>query len=144
MANTIQIKRKSTAGAPTPGVLSEGEMCYVLPDEALYIKNSAATVTLINAAGVGFAMTTVEKNLGTVPRLSGSFQITGLSGLTPGDHVLIVQAPGPYTGKGTLADESSDMVMANGYVLSATVIQVYWQSVKSPMRGNIKFNYKIL
>lgn len=48
MSNIIKIKQKSTTGAPSAGSLQTGEMCYVLPDKALYIKNSDNTVTLVN------------------------------------------------------------------------------------------------
>jgi len=98
---------------------------------------------LLNAPAGSLSFSTIEKNLGVKATYSGSFDITGLAGLTPGDPVLIQQATGPYTGKGTLADESEDMVIANGYVLDAATIRVYWQAVKSPVIGNIKFNYSI-
>lgn len=87
--------------------------------------------------------TTVEKNLGTVPRLQGEFTIAG-AGFTVGRPVLIVQASGPYTGKGTRADEALDMAAANGYVLNASTIKVFWQALRSPLKGNVKFNYAIL
>lgn len=48
MANTIQIKRKTTTGAPTPAALQTGELCHVLPDKKLYIKNDDGTTTQIN------------------------------------------------------------------------------------------------
>jgi len=98
---------------------------------------------LLNAPAGSLSLITIEKNLGAKATYSGSFDITGLAGLTPGDPVLIQQATGPYTGKGTLADESEDMVIANGNVLDAATIRVYWQAVKSPVMGNIKFNYSI-
>lgn len=144
MSNLIQIKRKTSAGAPTPASLSTGEMCYVLADKKLYIKNNDGTVTLVNADPSGFSMTTVEVDLGSVANVSGEFEVTGLTGLTPGLAVLITQAPGPYTGKGTLEDEAADMCIANGYVKNATTIKVFWHAVNCVLKGNIKFNYKIL
>ncbi len=44
MANTIQLKRKTTTGAPTLGSLAVGEACFVIPDEHLYIKKNATTL----------------------------------------------------------------------------------------------------
>jgi hypothetical protein len=44
MSNVIQIKRKGTSGAPTIGQLAVGEMCFVLPDHAFYIKKDAGTI----------------------------------------------------------------------------------------------------
>ncbi len=53
MSNTIQIKRKTTSGAPSAGSLATGELCYVLPDKQLYVKNNDNTVTLVNGGGSG-------------------------------------------------------------------------------------------
>lgn len=44
MANTIQLKRKTTTGAPTLASLAIGEPCLVLPDNALYWKKDAGTL----------------------------------------------------------------------------------------------------
>lgn len=149
MANTIKIKRKTTTGAPALAQLEIGEGCIVVPDDALYFKKDAATIigpfTVGGSGGGGgsITFTTVEKNLGNVPRYQGEFTITG-SGFTVGRPVLISQASGPYTGKGTLADEALDMAIVNGYVLNATTIKAFYQVVKSPLKGNIKFNFAIL
>jgi hypothetical protein len=48
MANVIQVKRKTTTGAPPAASLAVGEQCYVIPDKDLWIKNQDGTVTLIN------------------------------------------------------------------------------------------------
>lgn len=53
MSNIIQIKRKTSPGAPSPATLATGEMCYVLPDKQLYVKNNDNTVTIVNAGGSG-------------------------------------------------------------------------------------------
>lgn len=85
--------------------------------------------------------TTIEKNLGSASR-SGKFSITGV-GFVVGKQVLIYQATGPYTGKGTLADECQmDTVIAQGVVTSATNIDVYW-NCGTFVKGNFKFNYLI-
>jgi hypothetical protein len=47
MPNVILVKRKVSAGAPSPASLQTAELCYVLPDKKLYIKNLDATVTEI-------------------------------------------------------------------------------------------------
>lgn len=52
MANVIQIKRKTTTGAPTVGNLAVGEGCLVLPDNTLYYKKDASTL-LSWPAGAG-------------------------------------------------------------------------------------------
>lgn len=87
------------------------------------------------------ALNSVEINLGSVKR-SGKFTITS-SGLTPGKSVMIQQAMGPYTGKGTLADEAEmDMIIATGVVTNSTTITCHWSS-HNRVKGNIKFNYII-
>ena len=90
---------------------------------------------------VGVTYTTIEKDLGATKR-SGKFTITG-TGFTVGKQVLIYQATGPYTGKGTLADECQmDSIIAQGVVTSATNIDVYW-NCGTFVKGNFKFNYLI-
>lgn len=44
MSNVIQIKRKTTAGAPALAQLAIGELCFVVPDSTLYIKKDAGTI----------------------------------------------------------------------------------------------------
>lgn len=51
MPNVIQIKGKTTTGAPSLGDLATRELCYVIPDDALYIKRDASTIVLINQPG---------------------------------------------------------------------------------------------
>lgn len=81
-----------------------------------------------------------EINLGDKAKYSGSFDIVG-SGFTPGRMARISQAPGPYTGKGTLADEAEmDHARVSGTVLSATTLRCYWRAA-GPMMGNVKFHY---
>lgn len=90
-----------------------------------------------------FTMTTVEIDLGTTPKKAGKFQITGLSGLTPGKVVLVQQAALPYTGKGTLSDESEmDIISVDGVVLDSTTIQCYW-TCSTFIKGNVKLNYVV-
>lgn len=52
------------------------------------------------------AGTTVEVDLGSTPKTSGRFTITDAS-ISATSKVLVWQASGPYTGKGTLADEAA-------------------------------------
>lgn len=60
---------------------------------------------LATAGGAGSSATTVETNLGSTAKTNGKFTITDAAiGAT--SKVLCWQAPGPYTGKGTLADEA--------------------------------------
>jgi hypothetical protein len=90
-------------------------------------------------------ISTAEVSLGSAPdaRRNGHVQITGLAGLTVGKPVFAQQAPGPYTGKGTRADEAEmDGLSFIGRVLSATVIDLYWEAIHR-VRGNYKVNYLV-
>ena len=49
MANTIKIKRKTTAGAPSIGSLADGELCLVVPDKTLYQRVDAITLMVVNS-----------------------------------------------------------------------------------------------
>ncbi len=99
--------------------------------------------TWATPAGGSFDLTEVEVNLGSTLQTSGNFVISGLSGLNTGDPVLVRQAVGPYTGKGTLADEfEMDVVNVAGKVASASTIQCYW-STDSFVSGNFKFLYAV-
>jgi len=90
-------------------------------------------------------LTEVEKDLG-VAAYSGTFDITGLAGLTASKQVLIVQKAGPYTGKGDRQDEAEmDQVAATGYVVDANTIRAYWvcQPYSGPVAGNVKFGWAV-
>lgn len=96
--------------------------------------------TVIDTYSGSIPMSTTEVNIGTKPRSSGTFNIT-TSGLTSGRPVLVVQASGPYTGKGTLADEAEmDSITVRAKATSTTNIQCYWSSM-TYITGNIKFDY---
>jgi hypothetical protein len=95
------------------------------------------------APTAALALTTTEVSLGSTARRSGKVQITGLAGLTAGKPVLIQQAVGPYTGKGTRADEAEmDALTLSAAVLNATTIDIYWTS-RFQVRGNYKVNFLV-
>lgn len=123
---------------PIPGALE------VDSTGTLYMTNSAGTRAAVGGGGGGgsFTLTTVEVDLGTKARDSGSFSITGV-GLTVGKPVLIQQAAAAYTGKGTLTDEAElDQATVTGVVVSTTSITAYWRA-SGPMLGNVKFDYAV-
>jgi hypothetical protein len=94
------------------------------------------------SGGAGVTLTTVEVNVGSVPKSGGSFTIAGAA-LTVGKPVLINQAVGPYTGKGTLPDEAEmDQVNVAASVTDAATITAYWSSARR-VKGNFKFNYQV-
>lgn len=57
------------------------------------------------SGGGGGSITTVEADLGSAPAWRGKFTITDAS-ISASSKVAVWQAPGPYTGKGTRADEA--------------------------------------
>lgn len=100
--------------------------------------------TIAPGSGGTPTFTTAEVSLGAAPvaRRSGHFTVAGV-GLTADKPVVIKQAVGPYTGKGTRFDESEmDSVAACGKVRNATTIDVYWETAHR-VRGNFKFDYLI-
>ena len=116
---------------------------------------TTSAVTAAVAVGVASAhaysdslvpqMTVVEKNLGN-PANSGSFTISGLSGLTVGRPVLVHEAVGPYTGKGDMQDEAEmDQVIVAGIVTAADTIKCWWHVLGGfIVTGNFKFQYLVV
>ena len=89
--------------------------------------------------GAGSAVELATITLGTTPALTGSFTITGLSGLTTNDPVLVQLAV-------PVADptESEEQISISGIVTSATVITCYWQSVDgTPKFGSRTVMYAV-
>jgi hypothetical protein len=95
-----------------------------------------------------FTSTTVEVNVGAIPRSSGHFTV--IDALILATHkVRMLQAPGPYTGKGTRADEAEmDRVTCTAEAHNGSFTG-YWQTSMAlsgrrrigRVRGNIKFDY---
>lgn len=89
------------------------------------------------------SIVTIEINIGTYPVFSGTFDILA-SNLTIGRTIIVSQACGPYTGKGTLADEAEmDIVNTVGYIFDDSTIRCYWNSA-TLVGGNIKFSYQVI
>lgn len=135
------------------------------PEEITLGTNLSMSGTTLNAAAGGAASaTTVEVALGAV-NFAGSFTITDAA-ITSGSKILCWQAPGPYTGKGTRADEASMQAVAVIAVEPAAgTARVSWQTPPlAAMRratvgaldttwmavrlgragGNVKFSYMVL
>lgn len=92
--------------------------------------------------GAGPTMTAFTKDLG-VARRSGTFDITGLSGLTAEKVVSIVQTAAAIASKGNARDESElDQMALTGYVVNATTIRAYWQA-PSVVVGTYAFAYSV-
>ena len=143
---SINVLKQMSLTADASGLKLSGDMAS--PGNSKYYGTDSGGTKGFFAlpAGGGLTLTTVEKDLGALPLYSGTFDITGLSGLTANKPVLVQQAVGPYTNKGTLQDEAEmDQVSATGYVADATTVRVYWTCPPKagPLAGNVKFNYAV-
>jgi hypothetical protein len=65
MANIIKIKRKTTTGAPALGQLEIGELCFVTPDNVLFIKKDAGTIIGPFSPGTSAAWGAITGTLST-------------------------------------------------------------------------------
>jgi len=94
--------------------------------------------------GGGGAYTDFTKDLGAARR-SGTFDITGLSGLTAGKVVSIVQTAAQIATKGNARDEPEmDQIDVTGYVVDANTIRAYWFSANgSVVVGTYAFAYLV-
>lgn len=87
--------------------------------------------------GGGGTWTIVETDVGSTPRSSGRFTITDAA-ISPTSKVIIQQAPGPYTGKGTLADEASmDPLWCVAVPGSGSAV-VHWRTMAGTMRRTVE------
>lgn len=92
--------------------------------------------------GAGGSYTDFTKDLGAARR-SGSFDITGLSGLTADKVVSVVQTAAQIASKGNARDEVEfDQIQATGFVLDASTIRAYWQS-PGVVVGTYAFAYQV-
>lgn len=92
------------------------------------------------AGGSGY--TAFTRDLGAARR-SGTFDLTGLSGLTVGKVVLVIQTAAPIASKGDARDEfEMDPIVLTGYVVDATTIRVYW-SAPGVVVGDYSFAYLV-
>jgi|SRR5215469_2436781 len=94
----------------------------------------------ISPNGLGF--TQFSQDLGA-SRNSGTFNITGLTGLVAGKNVLVMQTQDAITSKGGAQDEyEMDAITLTGVVLNSTTIMVRWHS-NNPVVGIYNFAYAV-
>lgn len=107
MANIIQIKRKTTTGAPSLLQLSVGEFCFVVPDEALYLKKDASTIVQFPHSG----------------QLSGGGDMSQATYDTNGD------------GKVNSADQADNSLQLGGVAASSYATQTYVDNAITALVG---------
>lgn len=121
----------------------EGVTALATKQDALVSGTNIKTVNGTSLLGSGnvvvsgsAAATTVEQDLGSTPTWRGKFTITDAA-ITAAAKVLCWQAPGPYTGKGTLADEAEKQpVQVIAVVPGSGSAVVHWQT--PPMIAMVK------
>jgi hypothetical protein len=92
--------------------------------------------------GGGLTYSEFSKDLGTA-RSSGTFDITGLSGLTANKVVNLVQTATAIASKGNAQDEPEmDQIQLTGFVVNSTTIRVYWQA-PGVVVGTYQFAYVV-
>jgi hypothetical protein len=106
MANTIQIKRSSTAGsAPTAGQLAQGELAVNLADKRMFTKNASNQVVELGGAGVIRARLNLNGSGGATIRSSdnvssvtyfgeGSYVVNFTTALPDANYSAVAQAEG--------------------------------------------------
>lgn len=108
--------------------------------------SNKVTTLIDNSSSVSAAVTgpwtAFTQNLG-VAHQSGSFVLSGLSGLTLGKIVFVQQVSTPIATKGNATDEPEmDMVFASGIVTSPSQIHISWWSSQVVV-GDINFTYAV-
>lgn len=151
MSKQVQIRGDTTAAIATKaGVQREvwfdtDKNTLVCCDGVTLGGHPLATAADLAALSLPFfALTVVEVDLGAAPLFSGSFTFVIPLGPPIGSAILIQQAGGPYTGKGTLPDEAEmDQLLVTAQVTTGGVGTAWWVAPRSngPVSGKFKFQY---
>ena len=109
----------------------------------LFVANAIAAYTVAHPP-ITNTINTTTANLGTIPCTSGTFNITGLSGLTPGVVVMVNLSPDQSSITGDFSYDVIEMdpIIATGICISTSTIQVNWSCLTGVL-GSYNFNYWI-
>ena len=135
MANTIQLKRNSTATTvPTSGQLSAGELAVNTADGKLYLKKDNATV--VEIGGAAAAGTLTGATLASGVTASSLTSVGTLTGLTSGSYIL--------SSSGIQAKTASYSLVAadNGKIITMNVATANTLTV--PASLDVGFNCTII
>lgn len=120
-ANTLQIKDEG---------VSQGfirALDFVGASIAVTVSGTTGTITA-SAAGGTSAWTKFTQSVG-VARRSGTFDITGLSGLTTDNVIEVVQTSDAVASKGNARDEPEmDQIVVTAFALGTTSFRATWFS----------------
>jgi len=107
-----------------------------------FLKRSGTSIISAAGGGGGATYTAFTKDFGAA-RSSGTFDITGLSGLTEGAFVDVRQSAAAIASKGNARDEMEfDRIECSGYVVNSTTIRVYWRAT-GVVCGTYAFAYLV-
>jgi hypothetical protein len=105
------------------------------------VAGTTGTVNIPGGSGSGW--THFTQDLGAARR-SGTFDITGLSGLTADQYVAVTQTARAIASKGNARDEfEMDPIVVTGYVVDATTVRCYWSADMSVVVGTYAFAYLV-
>ena len=106
------------------------------------VSGGVATVTISGGSSGSPTFTAFTQDLGAA-RNAGTFDITGLSGLTADKPVSVMQTAAQISSKGNARDEPEmDQIKVTGYVVDTTTIRCYWQA-PSVVVGTYAFAYLV-
>lgn len=103
VANTFLATPDGSSGTPTMRAIVAADLGTGTANSTTFLRGDQTWAA--PPGGSGASATTFETDLGSTAKFSGKFTITDAA-IGPTSKVLCWQAPGPYTGKGTLADEA--------------------------------------
>src|SRR6185503_5623069 len=129
----------STAGGSAlgPQAVPPGRITY---DTARGVPGPPGAAGADGAAGAGgdAILAVVDADFGASPASSGSFVISGLTGLVVDDPVLVTMAVDPAD-----PTASEEQVVLTVIDTSTTEITVYWESVSAMFSGTHKVQYVV-
>lgn len=135
-ANNIEIRDEGSAQGQVRAIDFTGA------GVSASVSGSVATVTVSGGGSGSFATTDFTKDLGAA-NYSGTFDITGLSGLTTNNNVTVMQTAKAISSKGNARDEPEmDQIQVTGYVVDANTIRCYW-NCRSVVVGTYAFAYVV-
>jgi hypothetical protein len=146
----ITIKNEDAAASPEFRILnSAGGDIVLQQNEWVFIwrDNITSRWRAIKGNQLGAIRTVNDVDFGTPFKYSGLVTVSGASlGLVLGRPIWVTQGPGPYTGKGSLADEAEmDQFVAVASTRSVmglgTVMDMYWHTVDGPIGGNFNIQF---
>ena len=112
----------------SPGTIGPPGIDAEEPEYPYIIPGPIGKTGPAGGGGGGGTATTIEVDLSATPTWRGKFTITDAT-IAPTSKILAWQAPGPYTGKGTRADEAELQPVSIIAVNPATgTAEAFWQT----------------